>query len=34
MRTIVYRLIGLLEVAGGFYGVVVMLRRLIPLGST
>ena len=34
MRTIVFRLIGILEIAGGFYGVVAMLRRLIPLGST
>jgi len=24
----------MLEVAGGFYGVVAMLRRLLPLGST
>lgn len=34
MRTIVYRLIGVLEIAGGFYGVLAMLRRLIRLGST
>lgn len=34
MRTILFRLIGILEVAGGLYGTVVMLRRLLPLGST
>ena len=34
MRTLLFRLIGIFEVAGGFYGVVVMLRRLLPLGST
>lgn len=34
MRNFLFRLIGILEVAGGFYGVVVMLRRLLPLGST
>lgn len=34
MRNILFRLIGILEVAGGLYGVAVMLRRLLPLGST
>ena len=34
MRNLLFRLIGIFEVAGGFYGVVVMLRRLLPLGST
>ena len=34
MRSFLFRLIGILEVAGGFYGVVTMLRRLLPLGST
>ena len=34
MRSFLFRLIGILEVAGGFYGVVAMLRRLLPLGST
>lgn len=34
MRTIVFRLIGILEVAGGLYGVATMLRHLLPLGST
>ncbi|MFZ0872431.1 MAG: hypothetical protein WAM90_17085 [Rhodanobacter sp.] len=34
MRIILFRLIGILEIAGGFYGVAVMLRRLLPLGST
>ncbi|TAL85637.1 MAG: hypothetical protein EPN69_00955 [Rhodanobacter sp.] len=34
MRTILFRLIGILEVAGGLYGIAVMLRRLLPLGST
>ena len=34
MRTTVFRLIGILEVAGGLYGVAAMLRRLLPLGST
>lgn len=33
MRTILFRLIGILEVAGGFYGVAVMLRRLLPFGG-
>lgn len=34
MRNLLFRLIGIFEVAGGFYGMVVMLRRLLPLGST
>ncbi len=34
MRTILFRLIGILEIAGGLYGVAAMLHRLIPFGST
>lgn len=34
MRSFLFRLIGILEIAGGFYGAATMLRRLIPLGST
>ncbi len=34
MRTILFRLIGILEVAGGLYGVAVMLQRLLPFGTT
>ncbi|WP_430392339.1 hypothetical protein [Dyella sp. 20L07] len=34
MRNFLFRLIGILEVAGGFIGMVNMLRRLLPLGST
>jgi hypothetical protein len=34
MRTILFRLIGILEIAGGLYGVAAMLHRLLPLGST
>ncbi|MEO6926830.1 MAG: hypothetical protein ABI129_09170 [Rhodanobacter sp.] len=34
MRTTLFRLIGVFEVAGGLYGVAVMLHRLLPLGST
>ena len=34
MRTILFRLIGLLEVAGGLYGVAAMLHHLLPLSST
>lgn len=34
MRNFLFRLIGILEVAGGFYGAALMLRRLLPLGST
>lgn len=34
MRNILFRLIGILEIAGGLYGVAEMLRRLLPFGST
>ena len=34
MRSFLFRLIGILEIAGGFLGVVAMVRRLLPLGST
>jgi hypothetical protein len=34
MRLVLFRLIGILEIAGGFYGLVTALRRLLPLGST
>jgi len=34
MRNILFRLIGILEIAGGFYGVATMLHRLLPFGST
>ncbi|EIL89278.1 hypothetical protein UU9_09587 [Rhodanobacter fulvus Jip2] len=34
MRTLLFRLIGMFEVAGGLYGTITMLRRLLPLGST
>lgn len=34
MRNFLFRLIGILEVAGGLYGVAVTLHRLLPLGST
>jgi hypothetical protein len=34
MRTILFRLIGILEIAGGLYGVAAMLHRLLPFGST
>jgi len=33
MRLILFRLIGILEVAGGFYGMALMLHRLLPPGS-
>lgn len=33
MRTVLFRLIGILEVAGGLYGFATMLRRLLPPGS-
>ncbi|MDW2982951.1 MAG: hypothetical protein WBG81_16860 [Rhodanobacter sp.] len=33
MRTLLFRLIGVLEIAGGFYGVAAMLRRLLPFGA-
>ncbi|MEO9078282.1 MAG: hypothetical protein ABI268_03120 [Rhodanobacter sp.] len=34
MRNILFRLIGILEIAGGLYGIAGMLRRLLPPGST
>jgi hypothetical protein len=34
VRTLLFRLIGMFEVAGGLYGTITMLRRLLPLGST
>ncbi|KRA33363.1 hypothetical protein ASD68_10140 [Rhodanobacter sp. Root627] len=33
MRTLLFRLIGIFEIAGGLYGAVKMLNRLLPLGS-
>jgi len=33
VRNFLFRLIGILEVAGGFFGMVSMLRRLLPFGS-
>lgn len=33
MRHILFRLIGILEIAGGLYGVAAMLHRLLPFGS-
>ncbi|WP_199098530.1 hypothetical protein [Dyella sp. ASV21] len=33
MRNFLFRLIGILEVAGGFFGMVAMLRRMLPWGS-
>ncbi|MEO5829813.1 MAG: hypothetical protein ABIQ36_04520 [Rhodanobacter sp.] len=33
MRIVLFRLIGVLEIAGGFYGVAVMLHRLLPFGA-
>jgi len=33
VRNLLFRLIGILEVAGGFMGMVSMLRRLLPFGS-
>ena len=33
MRTVLFRLIGVLEIAGGFYGVSAMLHRLLPFGA-
>jgi len=33
VRNVLFRLIGILEVAGGFFGIVNMLRRLLPFGS-
>lgn len=34
MRSALFRLIGILEVAGSLYGIAVMLRHLVPLGTT
>ena len=34
MRTILLRLVGIFEIAGGLYGVVRMLQRLLPPGAT
>ena len=33
MRNFLFRLIGILEVAGGFFGMVFMLKRLLPFGT-
>jgi hypothetical protein len=33
MRTFLFRLIGILEIAGGLIGAAAMLHRLLPLGS-
>jgi len=33
VRNLLFRLIGVLEIAGGFYGVATMLRRLLPFGA-
>jgi hypothetical protein len=33
VRNFLFRLIGILEVAGGFFGMMTMLRRLLPFGS-
>lgn len=33
MRTFLFRLIGILEIAGGLYGLAQALRRLLPLGG-
>lgn len=33
MRTLLFRLIGILEIAGGLYGVAAMLHRLLPFGA-
>jgi hypothetical protein len=33
MRTTLFRLIGVLEIAGGLYGLAAMLRRLLPFGA-
>ncbi|MET0330473.1 MAG: hypothetical protein ABW154_03490 [Dyella sp.] len=34
MQSFLFRLIGMLQIAGGLYGAAAMLRRLLPLGST
>ncbi len=33
MRSILFRLIGIFEIAGGLYGVAAMLHRLLPFGA-
>jgi hypothetical protein len=33
MRLILFRLIGILEIAGGLYGVAAMLRRVLPFNN-
>lgn len=33
MRIILFRIIGILEIAGGLYGVAAMLRRVLPFGG-
>ena len=33
MRTTLFRLIGVLEIAGGLYGFALMLHRLLPFGA-
>jgi hypothetical protein len=33
MRTTLFRLIGVLEIAGGLYGLATMLHRLLPFGA-
>lgn len=34
MRSTLFRLIGMLEIAGGLYGAAFAVRRLLPMGST
>ena len=34
MRWFLFRLLGVLEISGGLYGLGAMLRQLLPLGST
>jgi hypothetical protein len=34
VRTFLFRLIGILEIAGGLYGAVAMIKRLLPFGAT
>jgi hypothetical protein len=34
MRSILLRIVGVFEIAGGLFGMVAMLRRLLPLGGT
>jgi hypothetical protein len=33
MRIVLFRLIGVLEIAGGFYGLMATLHRLLPFGA-